>query len=298
MLSTGRCQLVDVEERAVIIRKEFIPAPDPRGNYRRDAPRGKRFDEPGVVGPDLVNPGIGDGPGGDVLEQFGVLREGAGTLVYVGKETDAFAVALGLLRDMPQDLHECLERVFAWDDTDLSQRPGLVEADVIPWAGEELRRLLDPVVQHLIHAWVAGIELPAVSRQPEIGVFLEAEQVVHVAVKFHAGNDINMALAGVFDDVPDLLARVAAIGIHDVVAFKLDAGLGIEVVLVDLKAGHQVYLTLGFRYPDQFSLAEVYHDPAVGQRRPVFDLRHRQGGLSSGALHHLQQCLHAIEDAG
>ena len=78
-----------------------------------------------------------------------------------------------------------------------------------------------------------------------------------------------MALARVFDDLPDLLARIAAIGIDHVVAFELDAGFGIEVVLVGLEAGHQVNLPLGLRHPDQFALAEVYHDPAIGQRRPI-----------------------------
>ncbi len=130
---------------------------------------------------------------------------------------------------MPEHIHEGLERVLAGHNPDFAQRPGLIKADMIPRAGKQLGRLLDPVVQHLIHARIARVVFFAIARQPQVGVFLEAEHIVHVAVKLHARDDIYMALARVFDDLPDLVARIAAIGIDHVVAFELNAGLGIEV---------------------------------------------------------------------
>src|ERR1039458_5674756 len=86
-----------------------------------------------------------------------MLRERTGALVDVRKEADAFTVTPGLLGDMLEDLHECFERVFAGHNADLSQRPGFIKADMIPRAGKELRRLLDPVVQHLIHTRIARV---------------------------------------------------------------------------------------------------------------------------------------------
>ena len=120
---------------------------------------------------------------------------------------------------------------------------------------------------------------------------------MHVAVKFHAGNHVNMALPGVFDHVPDFVARVAGVGIHQLVALVLDAGLGIEVILVGLEPCQQVNLPLDFLDPQQLAVAEVHHKPAIGQRGPVANRGCGQHRPRSRAFHHLQQGLNAVEKA-
>src|ERR1022692_4868315 len=76
----------------------------------------------------------------------------AGARIDVSPIHKALAVPLRLARDMAKHPDESLERVLALLHADLAQRPGLIETDVIPGAGEQLRGLRHPVIQHCEHA--------------------------------------------------------------------------------------------------------------------------------------------------
>ena len=119
-----------------------------------------------------------------------------------------------------------------------------------------------------------------------------------MAVKFHAGHHVDMPLPRVFDNVPDFVARVARVGIDQLVALELDAGFGIEVVLVGLEAGQQIELPLDLGDTQQLAVAEVHHEAAISERGPVANRRCRQHGLWPRAFHYLQESLDTVEEAG
>ena len=122
------------------------------------------------------------------------------------------------------------------------QFPGLIQADVEPGARKQRRHLPDPIFDHPLHFRIARIQVAAVWHGGQIGVPLDAEQVVQVAVELQTRNHVHMPLARVSDDATNLVLGISPSGVDQRVAFQLDRELGVEVILIALPPRQKVDL--------------------------------------------------------
>src|ERR1700722_273011 len=107
----------------------------------------------------------------------------------------------------------------------------------------------------------------------EVGIFLDSEQVMQMAIQLDRRNHVNMTLPTVGDDVADLIFAEASIGVQQRVAIKLDSRFRVEVELVPLPLGEKIELPfyLAFSAHRAFA-ADIHQRAAKRERGPVTDL--------------------------
>src|SRR5579863_7640078 len=121
---------------------------------------------------------------------------------------------------------------------------------------------------------------------------------MQVSVKLQAGNDIDVPLAPIGDDLPHLVLGEPPARIDQRIAIKLDACFVIEVILIGFPARKKIKLTFDFFHGGQRAMAHVDHYAAIRERRPVVYFNFGKDSLGPSALDELAQRLTAIEQPG
>src|SRR5205814_1598895 len=134
-------------------------------------------------------------------------------------------------------------------------------------AWEKVRELIGPVVEERRDFGIARVELGPVREVGQTRVALDAEQVVHVAVKLEAWHDVDVPRAAVSDDAANLFLRKAAAWIQNRIAREFDARFAVEVILVGLPTRQETQLPLDFLLGRKRPVAHVHHRAAISERR-------------------------------
>ncbi|MBV6430551.1 MAG: hypothetical protein IANPNBLG_00665 [Bryobacteraceae bacterium] len=291
---------IDVGKGEAEVGNDGVPAPDAGGDGLRNARFVKGLEHSRVVLLFVIVPGHGHRALGQIGGQFRVPVEQRRSAGDIRPEEDAPAVAPHEFRHVAQ----VAEIEFAGFDAarrgaaSALEFPGFVEPDVEPRTGEERGHLSNPILKYSGHFGIRGIQVPSVGQRGKIGVPLDPEQVVQVAVEFKAGHNVHMALAGIRDDSLNLFPRIAAAGIDERVPLQLDGEFGVEVILVALPARQEIDLAFDFVLGGEGAVTEIEHHAAIGERRPVLDLNNGQRGGLSAAFDQLENSLDGVEEAG
>ena len=84
-------------------------------------------------------------------------------------------------------------------------------------------------------------------KKRKIGIVFDTKHVMQVPVKLGQGNHVHVSLSSVFNNSPHLILCEPAVGVHQIVAAKCDAGFGVEIVLVGFPSRQKIDLALDLR---------------------------------------------------
>ena len=135
----------------------------------------------------------------------------------------------------------------------------------------------------------------------QIRVAFDAEKIMQVSVHLDCGDDIHVALAGVGDDLSEMVLREARVRVEQRITTQLDVAFGIEELLIALPSRGEVRSVARSRRrcASWAFAARIDESSAVAQCRPVDD---RCEGQTNNAvlilLHHLQNRLHSVVESG